>query len=135
MFCPKCGNKLIEDAKECSNCGIAINNAEEAEQSEISHANNEQHLTPKTTKKSNFITTKLIVFPALAIIILLMCFIGANSISNSGEEIMQISSVGGKTLEEAYYRELGSLYSGYANIARAVGIFMASVLIGLGVKK
>ena len=63
-----------------------------------------------------------------------MFFIAASNIVAGGNEIMQIRSVGGKTLEEAYYNELGSIYVGYAMISRALGIFFASVLVWLGLK-
>ena len=46
-----------------------------------------------------------------------MFFMAASSIADGGSEIMQIQSVGGKTLEEAYYAELGTIYSGYAMIS------------------
>ena len=42
---------------------------------------------------------------------------------------MQIQSVGGKTLEEAYYFELGNVYAGYAMALRGAGIFGGASLI------
>ena len=68
----------------------------------------------------------------LALITVIMSFMAASNISNGGYQIMQIKSVGGQTLEEAYYQQLGGIYSGYAMFVRTCGIFFASVLAGIG---
>lgn len=70
----------------------------------------------------------------LAVVVLIMFFIAAAKIYYGGNEIHQIDSVGGETLEEAYYYELGSIYGGYALISCALGIFFSSVLVWLGIK-
>jgi len=84
---------------------------------------------------STWDTIKVFIFPILGIVVLVMCFMAANSISNGGAQIMRITSQGGRTLEEAYYRQLGGIYSGYANVVRAIGISLASFLVWLGLKK
>ena len=68
----------------------------------------------------------------MAAVVLFMAFIAASNISAGGNEIMQIQSVGGKTLEEAYYFQLGKVYSGYAMFVRTAGVFFAAVLVRCG---
>lgn len=96
----------------------------------------EQNSTPVVVKQEsgNNMLIK-VIYLGLAAVVLVMFFMAASSIADGGSEIMQIQSVGGQTLEEAYYFELGTIYSGYAMIARALGIFFASVLAWLGLKK
>ena len=48
---------------------------------------------------------------------------------------MSIESVGGKTLEEAYYHDLGYIYEGYCVAVRAIGAFCSSVLLLFGVSR
>lgn len=134
MFCPKCGNNVEEGVQVCPNCGL-----------DFSTVSSKQEVTPEVKQDSNTtvvtkqengsnILVKVIYF-GLAAVILVMFFMAASSIAEGGSEIMQIQSVGGQTLEEAYYSELGTIYSGYAMIVRALGIFCASVLAWLGLKK
>ncbi len=77
---------------------------------------------------------KLIIFCVLAVIVLVLCMVAAGQIASHGEEISLIESVGGKTLEEAYYTELGGIYGGIAMTIRALGLFGAGVLAYLGLK-
>lgn len=135
MFCPKCGANIEEGITVCPNCGLDINTIEQGLKpmatSTVAVAGN---VASESTKKAGNIVVKIIYF-ALAAIVLIMFFIAASNIASGGSEIMQIQSVGGKTLEEAYYYELGLIYAGYAMIARALGIFFASVLVWFGLKK
>ena len=78
-----------------------------------------------SNKKSR---TRIIAHIFSGICILIMFFISASKISDAGRNISRISSVGGKTLEEAYYTEVGEAYNGYALALRAFGIF-ALILI------
>lgn len=71
----------------------------------------------------------------VAVILLIMFFLAANSIKTGGLEIMSIESVGGKTLEEAYYQRLGYIYEGYCVAIRAIGIFCSSILLLFGVSR
>ena len=59
-------------------------------------------------------------------------FSAANSIKTGGLEIMSIESVGGKTLEEAYYQNLGYIYEGYCVVVKALGVFCSSILLFFG---
>lgn len=135
MYCPKCGNNVEEGIQVCSNCGLdfsTVNSKSEV----VAEVKAEHNSTPVVEKKESGsnILIKVIYF-GLAAVVLVMFFMAASSIADGGSEIMQIQSVGGQTLEEAYYSELGTIYSGYAMIARALGIFFASVLAWFGLKK
>lgn len=135
MFCPKCGTSSEENASICSNCGLEFSTIDigslspETETTQISEIP-----VPLSEKKSSHLVKK-IIFCGLAAIVLIMFLIAAARISDGGMSIMQIQSVGGETLEEAYYAELGEIYSGFALISSAIGIFFASVLVWLGFKK
>ena len=90
-----------------------------------------------------------IVFPIIGIIVCVMCFQSAELISESagaisrlGAEISDIRSQGGRTLEEAYYREWGriimrsaGILNAIGEIVKAIGVFLASVLVWLGLRK
>lgn len=134
MFCPKCGTTIEEGATVCPNCGLdtATVNQSPSPAAAPVVANS---VTPdsESSKKAGNPVIKFVYF-GLAAVVLIMFFIAASNIVSGGNEIMQIQSVGGKTLEEAYYYELGSIYAGYAMISRALGIFFASVLVWLGLK-
>lgn len=133
MFCPKCGTPLNEGEMLCQNCGFNI--AEVKRESVIKPISNEEKGTEndKQADKGNPIIK--VVYIGLAAAVLIMFFVAANDIVKGGEGIMQIESVGGKTLEEAYYYELGMVYAGYAMVARALGVFFSAVLVWLGLKK
>ena len=124
MFCQNCGTESVAGGMVCGECGVVL--ALEADS-----------LQPRAglAKSINLRLVKMVVFFVIAIVVLIMCFSAAGTISDSGEDIMRITSVGGKTLEEAYYRELGDIYAGYATITRAVGIFLAAVLSWIGFKR
>lgn len=133
MFCPKCGNEIKNDVQVCSRCGANLSLYHKKETERVSAVVVTSDKQDERGESTNQVI-KVLYF-GVAIIVLLMFFVAANNISKGGDEIMQIESVGGRTLEEAYYAELGAIYSGYATIARALGIFCASVLVWLGIKK
>ena len=72
---------------------------------------------------------------AISIVLLIMFFSAADSIKAGGLDIMRIESVGGKTLEEAYYHGLGYIYEGYCVATRAMGVFCSSMLLLFGVSR
>lgn len=131
MFCPKCGTGVEEGVQVCPNCGMDFSTVSSKEKV-VTEVKDTCSSVP--AKESSNILIKVIYF-GLAAVVLVMFFMAASSIADGGNEIMQIQSVGGQTLEEAYYSELGTIYSGYAIIARALGIFFASLLAWLGLKK
>ena len=70
-----------------------------------------------------------------SVVLLIMFFSAAESIKMGGLEIMSIQSVGGKTLEEAYYQNLGYIYEGYCLATKALGVFCASLLLLFGASR
>jgi len=144
-ICPKCGVAMSENSNKCSKCDyVAVKNNNDTNSIKDSYGKFDTYDSFRSTPQKNVGTTintdkwdkvRKIAFPILGVIVLVLCFAAASTINKSGNEIMQISSVGGRTLDEAYYRELGGIYSGYANIARAIGISLAAFLVWLGFKK
>jgi uncharacterized Zn finger protein (UPF0148 family) len=139
MYCPKCGKELVKDEKICPTCGFDISTIDsdlsepQSETTPISEIPQDQ--TKSQTQNEHIkkpFNTRLFVFAVLALVTIIMSFMAASNISDGGYQIMQIQSVGGKTLEEAYYQQLGNIYSGYAMFVRVCGIFFASVLVGFG---
>lgn len=72
---------------------------------------------------------------AVSIVLLIMFFSAADSIKAGGLDIMRIQSVGGRTLEEAYYHGLGYIYEGYCVATRAIGVFCSSMLLLFGASR
>lgn len=133
MFCPKCGSQFIENEKCCQNCGYKL--TEDLDSMPEIEKNETIPATPanqSVKQKPNPIIR--VAFFILAGIILIMSLYSAQRITAGGLEIGSIESVGGKTLEEAYYQHLGTVYLGYAAAVRAIGLFFASVLGYLGIK-
>lgn len=59
----------------------------------------------------------------------------SNRFIKSGVQISLITSVGGKTLDEAYYKELGEIYSAYGSVTMIIGISISCLFIFLAVKQ
>lgn len=126
MFCPKCGSAIEEGKTICTMCNFDVTD--------------EIELSLRTIDYKQSIVNKLLmpnffVYTIISVVVLIMFFIAANYISKGGTEIMSIKSVAGNSIEEAYYLNLGSIYAGYALIARALGIFFSAILVWLGLKK
>lgn len=159
MFCPKCGNEIKDNSTVCDKCNFNIKTNQQLEDikyiekenqntmntnidkneqlSELKKIDNHPLAVEKLHKSSDnkMNIVKAILFSLIAIFILVMSFIAARQIAQGGLKIMDIQSVGGKTLEEAYYSSLGDVYQGYATVVRIIGMFFASVLVWLGLKK
>lgn len=129
MFCPKCGAEIDSTAQTCPQCGTAI----PVSPTPIADAPKYSQVAAPTAAPKPRSTLKIVYF-ILAAVVLFFAFSAASSISSAGLNIASIESVGGKTLEEAYYQYSGELYLGYAAMVRTTGIFFASVLAYLGIK-
>lgn len=134
FYCPKCGTTIEEGKTVCPNCGLDVTKVNPIIKNAASSADSRAASDVKKVKRYGNSAVKYAYF-VLAAVVLIMFFVAAARIAYSGNEIHQIESVGGETLEEAYYFELGSIYAGYAMISRALGIFFSSVLVWLGLKK
>ena len=78
---------------------------------------------------------KKIAIIAFAVFVLISFERAGSLIARGGANIGDIRSVGGKTMEEAYYLELGTIYKGYALAVRTFGRVTAAVLAWMGIKK
>lgn len=138
VFCPKCGTKIQDDNSICSSCNFDISETKIENMVFTSSEPSVKEIAdvPSSTERAtpSFSVVKLAAFSIIAAVVLFMFLSAANKIASGGLAIMDIKSVGGKTLEEAYYFELGTIYAGYATVTRALGIFFASVLIWMGLK-
>ena len=72
---------------------------------------------------------------AISLALLIMFFSAADSIKTGGLDIMSIESVGGRTLEEAYYHGLGYIYEGYCIAIKAFGLFCSALLLLFGISR
>lgn len=135
MICSSCNSENKEDDLFCLKCGSPLREMETFKEDSTLKEDAKEVSALSITDISSNQMVKTIAFSVLAVVVLIMSFIAASKISSAGLEIMSIESVGGKTLEEAYYQGLGGIYSGYAIIVRTIGIFFASVLVWLGLKR
>lgn len=137
-ICPHCGASIEEEYKICPNCGYDVASQKSATNGFASPREMdmpEAPSTPVAAKGTIFQSKKTVVFLILAVIVFIMSLVAGNQISNAASQIGQIRSVGGQTLEEAYYVQLNNLYSGYAVFVRTCGVFFAGIFIYFGWKK
>lgn len=142
MFCPYCGTEIPDEVKVCPNCEKELP-VETPEETKAVETVEEDAVTEAPSQKKKkfkwpylvYRILKLAAFCALAVYVYHQFMLAADSISLGGEMISRIESVGGRTLEEAYYAQLGNIYAGYTIATRALGTAIAGVLVGLGLKK
>ncbi len=147
MYCPKCGCENQSDAKQCENCGFVFHIEEELKpqkielpESVIINENIAEILAKKTEPKVRiemrpYVPKEKIlgvILFGIAAFVFVLSLVGAISIFYGGAEIAEIQSVGGKTLEEAYYYRIQSVYNGYGFLVLTLGIFCSAVLSALG---
>jgi predicted nucleic acid-binding Zn ribbon protein len=136
MYCPRCGKPAEPGEKICSNCQLDFETM-----SPDSNVNFSPDLEPQLvniqliSERLRKVNIKLICFSLIALSILIITFLSADKVSNSAYQITQIRSSTGNTINEVYYREMGNIYTGYAMFIRECGIFFATVLVGLGLKR
>lgn len=75
-----------------------------------------------------------IFFYLLAIAVIIMFFIGAGEINTAGDNMSTLRSVGGKSVDEAFYQYYGKFLFGLVYVVRALGIALGGVLIYIGSK-
>ena len=120
MFCTKCGCEINDEFGKCTNCEETEVVVEETAIEK-----------PTNNKPKNVLSAFCFV---VAAIVLVFAFIAAILVFVGGLNISLIESVGGRTLEEAYYHDLGKVYFGMSFMIDAIGIFFSSVFIYLGCK-
>ena len=119
IFCPK----YLSGETKCKKCGAKL----KAPSAKTFHTHD--------TESRKISIIRLVLSIVMAAFILYEMFQAADNVLQGGKDIMGIESVGGKTLEEAYYFYLGKVYNGYATVIRMLGVFFASVLVMLGLQK
>lgn len=156
MYCPNCGEFNTDEQKICKGCSYDLSKEMNKEEKDVTEEFRLEELVKEEKDDDNKNTnieeddTKIniplpdgvdkeniekIIYSVLAGAVFLMLFFAAHKVSVGGNGIMEIQSVGGRTLDEAYYYELGSIYQGYAMLLRALGIFFAAKLVHMGFKK
>lgn len=143
--CPECNKEVNDHNLVCPFCGYPFNENQKKLYKEIRDNNTTQN-NPMPEKNNNVYVqnTKAkgtdwnkvlkIGLWVIAGLIFIMSITAASSISKGGISIGEIRSVGGETMEEAYYEYLGFIYVGMAAVVRMMGLFFASVLGWLGYK-
>lgn len=139
MYCPKCGAKNSEKNETCENCGYFFTERESKEivTGTILLKRDPQDASPapKRNKTATLSAVKKYL-PNLifltAVFVLLLSITGAVCLFIGGARISDIHSVGGKTLEEAYYSRLQLIYHGFAFFVLSMGVFMSGTLSFFG---
>ncbi|EKS4344782.1 zinc ribbon domain-containing protein [Clostridium botulinum] len=119
MICPKCSNNIDDDSLFCSFCGSTVKRDTEVKISKDTNTN---------TNSSN--TNSGIFFVLGVIIAIVGCalfFISAQQISEAAESMIEIKSVSGDSVAEAYYQEVGKALKGFAMFCRALGISILTI--------
>lgn len=139
MFCPKCGAENQDANQECENCNFVFAPEEATEPAptvskEIVTEFSESFLKSVEEPRKGLSRQKkvAIVLWIVSAVVLVLSFVASGCIFYGSDSIAHIRTFTGNTLEEAYYRELYTIYNGYALIVIAIGIFMATLLSFFG---
>lgn len=148
MYCPKCGAENTDQNQICENCGcrFAVGESKEILPSLGAVNTASKEVTAETPLPLKFVKTPALpdlnkhlpnLFFAVAFSVLVLSVIGAVCLFIGGARISEIQSVGGKTLEEAYYSRLQLIYNGFGFLVLSAGIFMSATLsfFGFSIKK
>ena len=150
MFCPKCGTQNVAEALVCKQCGyrftktsvVSENTDSIPELTADALTDSNVTETPSSVFSSNSYATKgtkLIrlenLWFLIAAVVFVLSFVAAIMVFVGGLKIASIESVGGKTLEEAYYQYSGNVYFGYSLFVFAMGAFCSSVLSWIGLRE
>ena len=135
-FCPRCGKPLNEKETVCSNCGLSFEESGSKEPNPYSIVSY-RTASPWQEFRRQFggVNVRLICFGLLAAAALVLAFWSASEIAKAAGNILTIRTDDGKTVNEVYYREMGTIYNGFAIFVRACGVFFAGVLVRFGLKK
>ena len=135
-FCPRCGKPLNEKETVCSNCGLSFEESGSKEPNPYSIVNyRSPSMWQEFRRQFGGVSVRLICFGLLAAAALVLSFWSASEIAKAAGNILTIRTTDGKTVNEVYYREMGTIYNGFAIFVRACGVFFAGVLVRFGLKK
>lgn len=142
-YCPQCGAPLNSDGT-CSACGYSLDvssygqvhrRTSKLSNPRMKRASTEKQPKSMATNNQKWRIMRLIIFLIFAVFIIIAFEIAADLIARGGRGIGEIESVGGRTLEEAYYYELQFVYKGYSLAVRTFGKALAVIFAYLGGKK
>lgn len=133
--CSKCGSEFEDGTRFCTKCGERLTSGDFAEKSDNktefswSERNNAGKPAAGIEKPGKSSGT---IYLILAIAVLALSVYASFKINSAGNEIASIRSIGGRTLEEAYYEELGNIYKGFSAAILAAGTFFSATLFKWG---
>ncbi|NFA60248.1 hypothetical protein K8O96_16410 [Clostridium sporogenes] len=117
MICSKCSNNIDDDSLLCSFCGSTVKRDNEVKVS--------KDINTKTSNTNGGIFLGLGII--IAIVGCVLFFISAQQISEAAESIIEIRSVSGDSIAEAYYQGIGKALKGFAMFCRALGISILTI--------
>lgn len=117
MICSKCSNNIDDDSLFCSFCGSTVKRDTEVKVS--------KDINTKTSNTNGGIFLGLGII--IAIVGCVLFFISAQQISEAAESIIEIRSVSGDSIAEAYYQGIGKALKGFAMFCRALGISILTI--------
>ena len=132
MYCPKCGAPVTGDDRFCEKCGtsigIQVDNVQQIPAS-LSHAhpNPHVHQTASAKPKNMFSDPSVPGYEKGQIIaVFFLGLLAAFLLFSSGLSMSGIQSVGGKTMEEIFYKYMGNSLVGMAAFVLACTIYFLS---------
>ena len=129
MKCSKCGNELNDKDEFCTKCGEKIKMKEKNVISK--EKTNVSDINKKPNK--NIVILKVVIF-ILALVVVIMFFNGAESVKQSSSSMLNLRSVGGKSVDEAYYQYYGTFLGGLSTAIKGLGITCGVIILYIGSK-
>lgn len=156
MFCRNCGNQIENGEKICNKCGYEPNlnlihkkvdkqckycmrDITEEDYNKYGGYCKNCYQDANSYKNNNIRQYKFMVIIKLAlyilaVVVVIMTFNGADTISRAGFGMRDIKSVSGKSIDEVYYQYYGTFLYGLETIIRAIGITSGVVIAYVGKK-
>ncbi|NFE80042.1 zinc ribbon domain-containing protein [Clostridium sporogenes] len=119
LICPKCSNNIDDDSSFCSFCGSTIKKDAEVKVS--------KDINNKTNNSNTNGGLFFVLGVIIAIVGCVLFFISAQQISEAAERMIEIRSVSGDSVAEAYYQEVGKALKGFAMFCRALGVSILTI--------
>lgn len=145
MFCRNCGNELKNGEERCDKCGYvptkkivsenyknnisAMENNKDSMESKINNSQSENYVYRKKYR----ILIKIALY-VLAIVVVSMSFETSNTLNRAAINMMDLRSVSGKTVDEAFYQYYGTFVNGLDNFVKMVGITCGVIIAYIGMK-
>ena len=85
--------------------------------------------TNEVLPKRAIISLHKIIFTTVAVVLFVSVWAICDKIKEYGLDIALIRSVGGKTLEEAYYADIGKIYMYFASFIKVLTAGISSIIL------